>query len=107
MGATSQDGLPAEERKGLLWDALRTLKKQGWAPDTYSYTTAFRRARCRSYLFVHDLTRKQGWEVHTSSCPTAFRHGHSKAKPGLTQTPCYYVPVHVGQHFKMGVSWLP
>lgn len=44
MGAAAQDGLPAEERKGVLWDAMRALTAQGWEPDTYSYSTAFRRA---------------------------------------------------------------
>ena len=44
VGAASQDGLPAEERKGVLWDAMRALAAQGWEPDTFSYSTAFRRA---------------------------------------------------------------
>ena len=44
VGAVSQDGLPAEERKGVLWDAMRTLAAQGWEPDTFSYSTAFRHA---------------------------------------------------------------
>lgn len=44
VGAAAQDGLPAEERKGVLWDAMRALTAQGWEPDTFSYTTAFRHA---------------------------------------------------------------
>ena len=44
VGAVSQDGLPAEERTGVLWDALRALAAQGWEPDTFSYSTAFRHA---------------------------------------------------------------
>ncbi len=42
VGAPLQDGVPAAERKGPLWDAMRTLVGQGWKPDTVSYSTAFR-----------------------------------------------------------------
>ena len=42
VGAPLQDGVPAAERKGPLWDAMRALVGQGWKPDTVSYSTAFR-----------------------------------------------------------------
>jgi hypothetical protein len=38
------------ERKGVLWDAMRALQKQGWEPDTYSYSTSFRRGGLGSCL---------------------------------------------------------
>ncbi len=49
-GAPSQEGLPVAERKGVLWDAMRALQKQGWEPDTYSYSTSFRRGGLGSCL---------------------------------------------------------
>jgi len=70
VGAPSQEGLPAAERKGVLWDAMRALQKQGWEPDTYSYSTSFRRGCLGACL---------------SCCPGA-RTGQNFASAGTAAT---------------------
>ena len=41
-GPADEDGLPADGRRGLLWDACRKFVAAGWVVDTAGYSTGFR-----------------------------------------------------------------
>ncbi|KAK9838542.1 hypothetical protein WJX81_006152 [Elliptochloris bilobata] len=70
VGATSHDSLPAAERKGLLWDTMRALMAQGWEPDTFSYSTAFR-LRLQEGKTEEDLTEA------LASLPAGLAHSRN------------------------------